>query len=60
MTDENTFFFSDLEAEDGVIPVPAEQMRFTELRGEPVIDDGPLRIRVYLEVTAFQQRPISK
>ncbi len=58
MNEDNSFFFSDLEPiEDGVVPVPPEQMRFTEFRGEPVVDDGPLRVRVYLEVTAFQQRP---
>lgn len=53
-----SFFFPELEpAEEGVVPQPPEKMRFTELRAEPVIDDGPLRLRVYLEVTAFQQRP---
>ena len=57
MTDD-FFFFPELNpAEDGIVPVPPEQMRFLELRAEPVIDDGPLRLRVYVETTAFQKRP---
>jgi hypothetical protein len=52
------FFFPELNpAEQGIVPVPPEEMRFLELRAEPVIDDGPLRLRVYVEVTAFQKRP---
>ncbi len=52
------FFFPELNpAEQGVVPLPPAEMRFTELRVEPVLDDGPLRTRVYVEVTAFQQRP---
>jgi len=58
MTDDMSFFFPELNpAENGVVPVPPEEMRFTELRAEPVLDEGPLRTRVYVEVTAFQQRP---
>jgi hypothetical protein len=58
MTEDMSFFFPELNpAENGVVPVPPEEMRFTELRAEPVLDDGPLRTRVYVEVTAFQQRP---
>jgi len=52
------FFFPELNAaEDGAAPVPPEAMRFLELRGEPVLDDLPPRVRVYVEVTAFQKRP---
>ncbi len=52
------FFFPELNpAEEGTIPLPPEAMRFLELRAEPVLDEGPLRTRVYVEVTAFQQRP---
>jgi hypothetical protein len=58
MTNDMDFFFPELNsAENGVVPVPPEEMRFTELRAEPVLDGGPLRTRVYVEVTAFQQRP---
>jgi hypothetical protein len=58
MTDNAEFFFPELNpAEDGIIPMPPEQMRFLELRAEPVLDNGPLRLRVYIDVTAFQQRP---
>lgn len=32
-------------------------MRFIDVHVEPVLDDGPTRIRVYVETTAFQQRP---
>lgn len=39
------------------MPLPPEEMRFLELRAEPVLDDGPLRARVYVEVTLFQKRP---
>lgn len=51
------FFFPELSENDGNIPVPPGEMRFIELRAEPVIDDGPLRARVYVEVTPFQKRP---
>ncbi len=55
---EDFFFFPELNpAEEGIVPVPPEEMRFLELRAEPVIDDGPLRLRVYVETTAFQKRP---
>lgn len=56
MNDE--FFFPELNpAEQGVVPVPPAEMRILELKAEPVRDNGPTRLRVYLEVTAFQQRP---
>jgi hypothetical protein len=52
------FFFPELNpAEQGVVPVPPAEMRFIELRAEPVQDEGPLRARIYVETTAFQQRP---
>lgn len=51
------FFFPELSDDGGNIPVPPEEMRFLELRAEPVHDDGPLRMRVYIEVTPFRQRP---
>jgi hypothetical protein len=51
------FFFPELSDDGQNIPVPPEQMRFLELRAEPVLDEGPLRVRVYVEVTPFQQRP---
>jgi hypothetical protein len=58
MTDNMDFFFPELNpAEEGAVPVPPEEMRFIELRAEPVLDNGPLRTRVYVEVTAFQKRP---
>lgn len=58
MTDEMNFFFPELNnAEDGVVPLPPAAMRFLELRGEAVLDDNPLRARVYVEVTPFQKRP---
>ena len=58
MSDDLEFFFPELiPAESGVVPVPPQEMRFTELRVEPVMDNGPIRLRVYVEVTAFQQRP---
>lgn len=56
--DDQEFFFPELNpAEDGVIPLPPEAMRILELKSEPVQDAGPTRLRVYVEVTAFQQRP---
>ncbi len=58
MPDDFDSFFPELNpAEDGVVPVPPEEMRFTELRVEPVDDSSPRRVRVYVEVTAFQKRP---
>ena len=58
MSDDLEFFFPELNpAEAGVVPVPPKEMRFSELRVEPVLDNGPVRLRVYVEVTAFQQRP---
>lgn len=58
MTNDMEFFFPELNpAEEGIIPQPPAQMRILELRAEPVQDGGPLRLRVYIDVTAFQQRP---
>ena len=37
------------------IPLPPDEVRIKELRAEPWPDNQ--RIRVYLEVTAFQKRP---
>ena len=58
MSDDLEFFFPELNpAEDGIIPLPPEDMRILELKAEPVQDNGPTRLRVYIEVTAFQKRP---
>jgi hypothetical protein len=57
MSDDLEFFFPELSEDDANVPVPPAEMRFLELRAEPVIDDGPLRVRVYVEMTPFQQRP---
>jgi len=58
MTNDMEFFFPELNpAEDGVIPLPPESVRILELRAESVQDNGPTRLRVYLDLTAFQQRP---
>ena len=58
MSDDLEFFFPELNpAENGVVPQPPEAMRILELKAEPVADGGPTRVRVYIEVTAFQQRP---
>lgn len=51
------FFFPELSNDGENLPVPPEEMRFLELRAEPVYDDGPLRARVYIEVTPFLKRP---
>lgn len=51
------FFFPELSDDGENIPVPPDEMRFLELRAEPVHDDGPLRTRVYVEVTPFRKRP---
>ena len=58
MSDDLEFFFPELNpAENGVVPLPPADMRIMGLKVEPVQDNGPTRLRVYLEVTAFQQRP---
>ena len=58
MSDDLEMFFPELNpAEAGNIPQPPETMSFKEVRVEPVLDNGPLRLRVYVETTAFQQRP---
>jgi hypothetical protein len=58
MSDDLEFFFPELNpAQPGVVPVPPQEMRFSELRVEPVLDNGPVRLRVYVEVSAFQQPP---
>ncbi|PWH16643.1 MAG: hypothetical protein DDG60_03945, partial [Anaerolineae bacterium] len=51
------FFFPELSDDGGNVPLPPEEMRFLELRAEPVQDEGPLRTRVYIEVTPFRKRP---
>ncbi|GAB4562370.1 MAG: hypothetical protein Fur0016_29590 [Anaerolineales bacterium] len=51
------YFFPELSDDGENIPLPPEEMRFLELRAEPVRDDGPLRARVYIEVTPFRKRP---
>jgi hypothetical protein len=58
MSDDLEIYFPELNpANAGIVPVPPQEMRFTELKVEPVLDGGPVRLRVYVEVTAFQQRP---
>jgi hypothetical protein len=58
MSDDLEMFFPELNpAEEGVIPLPPEAMRILALRAEPAQDNGPTRLRVYIDVTAFQQRP---
>lgn len=59
MTDDMNmnFFFPELSEDGENIPLPPAEMRFLELRAEAVIDEGPLRVRVYVEVTPFQKRP---
>jgi len=53
-----SFFFSDLEpAEEGIVPVPPGEMKILDLSVERVEAEGPTRVRVYLDITAFQQRP---
>ncbi len=51
------FFFPELSENGESLPLPPEEMRFLEFRADPVLDDGPLRARVYVEVTPFQKRP---
>lgn len=54
----NFSFFPDLEpAEEGIVPVPPAEMKILDLKVERVEADGPTRMRVYLDTTAFQQRP---
>lgn len=58
MPDNFEFFFPDLDsANSGIISLPPTEMKFVDLSIEPVIDDGPLRIRVLIETTPFQIRP---
>ncbi len=58
MTNDLEFFFPELNPDnEGVIPLPPADMRILDLKAEPVQDDGPTRLRVYVDVTAFQQRP---
>jgi hypothetical protein len=57
MSDDLEFFFPELSEDGANVPVPPAEMRFLELRAEPVVDDSPLRVRVYVEVTPFQKRP---
>jgi hypothetical protein len=58
MSDDLELFFPELNsAEAGNIPVPPDEMRFKDVKVEPVLDNGPVRMRVYVETTAFQQRP---
>ncbi len=58
MSDDLSFFFPELDpANEGVIPLPPADVRILELKAEPVADDGPVRLRVYIDTTAFQQRP---
>ena len=58
MSDDLEFFFPELNpAESGNIPVPPEDMRFIDVKVEPVLDNGPVRLRVYVETSAFLQRP---
>jgi len=58
MSDDLEMFFPELLPENpGNIPVPPGEMRFKEVRVEPVLDNGPARLRVYLVTTAFTQRP---
>ena len=58
MPNDMDFFFPELTpGEGGNAPLPPAEMRILELRAEAVRDDGPKRLRVYFDVTAFQQRP---
>ena len=58
MTNDMEFFFPELNPDnEGVIPLPPAEMRILDLKAEPVRDDGPTRLRVYVDMTAFQQRP---
>lgn len=58
MNDDLELFFPELlPPESGNLPVPPGEIRFLTVNVEPVIDNGPVRLRVYLETTAFQTRP---
>ncbi|MEI6290086.1 MAG: hypothetical protein WCP19_06605 [Chloroflexota bacterium] len=58
MSDNFEFFFPDLDPNNsGIIPLPPADMKLINLSIEPVIDEGPLRIRVLIETTPFQIRP---
>ena len=58
MSDDLSFFFPELDpANEGFVPLPPAEVRILDLKAEPVIDDGPTRLRVYIETTAFQKRP---
>lgn len=58
MTNDLEFFFPELNPDnEGVVPLPPADMRILDLKAEPVQDDGPTRLRVYIDMTAFQQRP---
>ena len=58
MPNDMDFFFPELNPDnEGVIPLPPAEMRILDIKAEPVLDDGPTRLRVYVDVTAFQQRP---
>lgn len=51
------FFFPELSENGDNLPLSPEEMRFLEFRADPVLDNDPLRARVYVEVTPFQKRP---
>lgn len=58
MTDNLSFFFPDIEPSDGnSVPLPPQEVRFSEVRPEQVEDDGPKRFRLYVEISPFQVRP---
>jgi hypothetical protein len=58
MSDDLEFFFPELNpANEGVIPLPPAEVHILELKPEPVQDNGPTRLRVYVETSAFQKRP---
>jgi hypothetical protein len=58
MSDDLEFFFPELNpANPENIPVAPAEMRFIEVKVEPVLDNGPLRLRVYVETSAFLERP---
>jgi len=58
MSDDLSFFFPELDpANEGMIPLPPAEVRILELKAESVPDDGPARVRVYIETSLFQKRP---
>lgn len=60
MTDNNDFefFFANMEPEEhGIVPLPIDQVRFIEIKTEQVMDEGFKRFRVYIETTAFLEKP---